>query len=222
MAGSRNDPWYRELAQNVAESFFDHVRIRTVRSQIFYNLGEFENVDPSKDASAANQLERIWRYEQRVLAKRRKACALSAMQAPPPEFHYCCEKIVLNKLLAPNAVSVLGSFLVNFGRTNPMRYAGRYPRNSARMPTMRPAQLAADRISDQLAKSYLSQTSLVSKKSPNRTLTVLPRWALPIFSRLGGACRGRGLLGRSVPTFFTKPSNRMRPSASLETVFVWA
>jgi hypothetical protein len=73
MAGSRNDPWYRELAQNVAESFFDHVRIRTVRSQIFYNLGEFENVDPSKDASAANQLERIWRYEQRVLAKRRKA-----------------------------------------------------------------------------------------------------------------------------------------------------
>ena len=72
LAGSRNDPWYRELARNVAESFFDHVRIRTVRSQ-FYDLGEFENADLSKDASAANQLERIWRYEQRVLAKRRKA-----------------------------------------------------------------------------------------------------------------------------------------------------
>ena len=73
LAGSRNDPWYRELARNVAESFFDHVRIRTVRSQVFYDLGEFENADPSKDVSAANQLERIWRYEQRVLAKRRKA-----------------------------------------------------------------------------------------------------------------------------------------------------
>jgi hypothetical protein len=73
LAGSRNDPWYRELAQNVAESFFDHVCIRTVRSQIFYNLGELENIDSSKDAAAANQLERIWRYEQRVLAKRRKA-----------------------------------------------------------------------------------------------------------------------------------------------------
>jgi hypothetical protein len=73
LAGSRNDSWYRELARNVAESFFDHVRIRTVRSQIFYNLGEFENADPGKNASAANQLERIWRYEQRVLAKRRKA-----------------------------------------------------------------------------------------------------------------------------------------------------
>jgi|SRR5712664_1274003 len=82
LAGSRNDPWYRELARNVAESFIDHVRIRTVRSQIFYNLGEFENTDPSKNASATNQLERIWRYEQRVLAKRRKAlralCAAGA------------------------------------------------------------------------------------------------------------------------------------------------
>ena len=58
---------------NVAESFFDHLRIRTVRSQMFHDLGEFENDDPSKNASAADQLERIWRYEQRVLAKRRKA-----------------------------------------------------------------------------------------------------------------------------------------------------
>jgi hypothetical protein len=32
------------------------MRIRTVRSQIFYNLGEFENADPGKNASAANQL----------------------------------------------------------------------------------------------------------------------------------------------------------------------
>jgi hypothetical protein len=73
LAGSRNDPWYRELARNVAESFFDHVRIRSVRSQIFYALGELEKADPSSHAYAANQLERIWRYEQRVLAKRRKA-----------------------------------------------------------------------------------------------------------------------------------------------------
>jgi len=73
LAGSRNDSWYRELARNVAESFFDHVRIRTVRSQIFHDLGEFENAGPSKNASAADQLERIWRYEQRILAKRRKA-----------------------------------------------------------------------------------------------------------------------------------------------------
>src|SRR6476619_4693590 len=42
LAGSRNDPWYRDLALNVAESLFDHVRIRSVRSQIFYDLGELE------------------------------------------------------------------------------------------------------------------------------------------------------------------------------------
>jgi hypothetical protein len=50
--------------------------------------------------------------------------SLSARQAPTPEFHYCCEKIGLNKLWAPNAVSAFSSFLVNFGRTNPMRYGG--------------------------------------------------------------------------------------------------
>jgi hypothetical protein len=72
-SSSRNDPWYRELARDVAESFFDHVRIRTVRLQIFYDLDEFETASSGKHASAANQLERIWRYEQRVLAKRRKA-----------------------------------------------------------------------------------------------------------------------------------------------------
>jgi hypothetical protein len=55
------------------ESFFDHVRIRTVRLQIFYDLDEFEMASSGKHASAANQLERTWRYEQSVLAKRRKA-----------------------------------------------------------------------------------------------------------------------------------------------------
>jgi hypothetical protein len=49
------------------------VRIRTVRPQIFYDLDEFETASSGKHASVANQLERIWRYERRVLAKRRKA-----------------------------------------------------------------------------------------------------------------------------------------------------
>jgi Mannose-6-phosphate isomerase C-terminal len=57
LAGSRNDPWYRELARNVAESFFDLVRIRTVRSQIFYDLGEFENAGTQCSARRVREHE---------------------------------------------------------------------------------------------------------------------------------------------------------------------
>jgi hypothetical protein len=43
------------------------------QNRVFYDLDEFETASSGKHASAANQLERIWPYEQRVLAKRRKA-----------------------------------------------------------------------------------------------------------------------------------------------------
>jgi hypothetical protein len=72
-----------------------------------------------------------------------RPCALSAMRAPPPEFHSWCEKIVLNKLWAPNAVSAFGSCLVNFGRTNPTRYAGARARRLSKRPLAEPTYSGA-------------------------------------------------------------------------------
>jgi hypothetical protein len=73
LAGQRNDPWFRELARNVAEALVDLARIRDVRFQILRDLGEFETIDPGGHAAAAGRFERLWRYEQRILRKHRKA-----------------------------------------------------------------------------------------------------------------------------------------------------
>ena len=73
LAGSRNDPWFRDLAREVAESLVDLERVRAARFQILLDLGHFEEADTDKHASAARQIERLWRYEQRIVARRRKA-----------------------------------------------------------------------------------------------------------------------------------------------------
>src|SRR5579875_1354590 len=76
LAGSRNDFWCRELAQELAASFCDLRRIDQVRCQILQGLGDLENADRSQHEQAAKQMERIRRYEQRAFARHRKAlCA---------------------------------------------------------------------------------------------------------------------------------------------------
>jgi hypothetical protein len=73
LEASRNDPWYCELARDLAESLVDLQRVRGVRAQILHQLGDLENADAAKHAWAANQIRRIGRYEQRALARYSKA-----------------------------------------------------------------------------------------------------------------------------------------------------
>jgi hypothetical protein len=68
LAGARNDYWYRELARELAESSFDLQRIRDVCAHLLHQLG---TSDPSWHEAA--QLDRIWRYRQRALARYHKA-----------------------------------------------------------------------------------------------------------------------------------------------------
>src|ERR1035438_4908855 len=42
LAGSRNDPWFRELARDLAEALVDLERIRAARFQILSDLGGFK------------------------------------------------------------------------------------------------------------------------------------------------------------------------------------
>jgi hypothetical protein len=73
LAGTSNDPWYRELARQVAECIADLERIRAARHEILGRIGEFEKADAGTHKAAAKLLERIARYEQRARARRRKA-----------------------------------------------------------------------------------------------------------------------------------------------------
>jgi hypothetical protein len=83
LAEGSNDAWRRELAQNLSECILEIDRIRAVRSQILFSLGEFESADFHKHEEAVAQLQKIDRYEQRVRARHRKAVrALFDASAP--------------------------------------------------------------------------------------------------------------------------------------------
>ena len=73
LSESRNEPWFYELARDLAETFVDLQRVRGARAQILHELGDLENADPAKHTWAASQVHRIGRYEQRALARYRKA-----------------------------------------------------------------------------------------------------------------------------------------------------
>lgn len=59
LAGSRNDPWYRELARQVAECIADLERIRAACHGILKRIGEFEEADAAAHNAVAKLLERI-------------------------------------------------------------------------------------------------------------------------------------------------------------------
>jgi hypothetical protein len=72
LAGFSNDPWYRILARDLAESFLDVERVRHVRSEILCELGAF-HAEPERQAWLVDQLKKMWRYERRVRSRHRKA-----------------------------------------------------------------------------------------------------------------------------------------------------
>jgi hypothetical protein len=83
LAEGSNDAWRRELARDIAECILEIDRIRAVRFQILFSLGEFESADFHKHEESVGQLQKIDRYEQRVRARHRKAVrALFDASAP--------------------------------------------------------------------------------------------------------------------------------------------
>jgi hypothetical protein len=83
--GSR-DEGHREIARDVADGFLALGRIRSFRSQVLEQLGEFEQALPKDHDQGLRQLQRIQRYERRVLSHRRKAlrALYQAMLAAEP------------------------------------------------------------------------------------------------------------------------------------------
>jgi hypothetical protein len=68
-----NDFRRTELARTIAECYFDLQRVRAARSEVLTRIGELETAAVSEHAAAAAAFEKIKRYENRVLARRRKA-----------------------------------------------------------------------------------------------------------------------------------------------------
>jgi hypothetical protein len=80
LAGFSNDFWYNERARTIAECYFDMRRIHTARTAVLHRIGELEAADTSEHVLAAEAVEKINRYERRVLSRRRKA--LRALNNP--------------------------------------------------------------------------------------------------------------------------------------------
>ena len=73
LAGYSNDFWHSDYARTVAECYLDLRRIRAARTEVLRRVGELEAAAPSEHELAAAAVERINRYERRVLSRRRKA-----------------------------------------------------------------------------------------------------------------------------------------------------
>jgi hypothetical protein len=73
LAGFSNDFWRSEHARTIAECYFDMQRIHAARTAVLQRIGELEAADTAKHTLAARAVEKINRYERRVLSKRRKA-----------------------------------------------------------------------------------------------------------------------------------------------------
>ena len=64
--------WQNEHYRTIAECYFDLQRIRSARTEVLRRIGEIESAALEAHAAAAIALEKINRYEQRVLSRRRK------------------------------------------------------------------------------------------------------------------------------------------------------
>lgn len=73
LAGFSNDFWRNEHARTVAQCYFNMRRIHTVRTTVLHRIGELEAASISEHAFVAEAIEKINRYERRVLSTRRKA-----------------------------------------------------------------------------------------------------------------------------------------------------
>jgi hypothetical protein len=73
LARFSNDFFRNEHARTIAECHFDVRRVRAAATEVLSRIGELETATASEHAAAAAALEKIKRYENRVLARRRKA-----------------------------------------------------------------------------------------------------------------------------------------------------
>lgn len=82
LAGFSNELWRNEHARTIAECYFDMQRIRAARTAVLQRIGELEAAGINEHALSAHAIEKINRYERRVLSKRRKA--FQALHNPSP------------------------------------------------------------------------------------------------------------------------------------------
>lgn len=82
LAGFSNDFWRNEYARIIAQCYFDMRRIHTVRTAVLHRIGELEVASISEHALVAEAIEKINRYERRVLSTRRTA--LQALNTVAP------------------------------------------------------------------------------------------------------------------------------------------
>lgn len=73
LSGYTNDPRRLEEARISAECHFDLQRIRDARFEVFQALGNVQVANSNQLNRAASAVEKIARYERRVLSKRRTA-----------------------------------------------------------------------------------------------------------------------------------------------------
>jgi hypothetical protein len=84
LAGFSNDFWRYEHARTMAECYFDMQRIHAARTAVLQRIGKLEVADSAEHAVAARAVEKINRYERRVLSKRRKALRALHTARPGP------------------------------------------------------------------------------------------------------------------------------------------
>jgi hypothetical protein len=82
LACAKNELLYQE--RDVAESLLDVQRIRDACALVFCELGEFEQANSNSHRDAANRLDKIWRYQERALAKYRNALRAYRDDDPDP------------------------------------------------------------------------------------------------------------------------------------------
>jgi len=73
LSGYKNDPGRLEEARISAECHFDLQRIRDARFEVFQALGNIQIANSDQFHRAVSAVEKIARYERRVLSKRRTA-----------------------------------------------------------------------------------------------------------------------------------------------------
>ena len=73
LADGSNDFERTEQSRAVAGCHFDLRRIRAARHDIFFTMGDLENLDRNELEAALQTIENISRYERRALSKRKLA-----------------------------------------------------------------------------------------------------------------------------------------------------
>jgi hypothetical protein len=80
LSGFSNEFSLNEHARTMAECYLEMQRTHAARAAVLQRIGELGAADISEHALAARAIEKINRYERRVLSKRRKA--LQALRNP--------------------------------------------------------------------------------------------------------------------------------------------